>query len=1006
MTIGKWSRIISTVFTGIVLIIVFYALLGELYLPGEKTDVRNICETYTEGWVQVLQDGTTQAVDLPGNLVNEGTFGAKISHVLPDVIGDDMYLIFRASKQDMEIYVGDELRTAYSTEFSRIFGKVSPTFYVFVKLHPEDAGKMITADYYTEIDKYVGLVSEIFYANYNGFLKYMIAEQGTIFLIAIIMIVIGILALVISVALLIIYRRRQKLTSVSMGVLVVSVWIICNSIFRQFLFPNVAVVGELAFLMVALLPCPFAVYINQIQKNRYEKVYYSIEAIALLDTILSTIAYLTGHKDFSETFYCMAAVILIFLVTVFVTMVLDAKRGYIKNYLVTAIALGVDGIVMLAQVAIYLQTDKTFDISLAAIGLMILLAIALFDTFKDIDMIKKEKESAVLENTAKSQFLANMSHEIRTPINAVLGMNTMILRESKDENIRKYANDIQSAGKSLLSVINDILDFSKIESGKMTLTYADYEFAAMMNDVVNMIKPKAEDRSLAFELLVDETIPSVYIGDDVRIKQILINLLTNAVKYTPEGTVTLTVTGKGRDEDGSALLHFSVKDTGIGIKPEDISKLTEEFVRIEESRNRKIEGTGLGINISGSLLHLMGSKLEVQSVYGEGSDFSFTLKQMVLNANPIGNIWEKMQQEVVEEEYVVDFCIPDGKLLVVDDNDMNRSVFKNLLKEMNCQIDDVDCGEKCLEMVQKTKYDIIFMDHMMPGMDGIETFRQMKEMGDYLNADTPVVILTANAISGARGGYMAEGFREYLTKPIDGKQLEKTIGKLMPKKKKKPSVKSEPLTVEKPALEEFPVIDGVDWQSAYAKLEDVGYLKQASEIFVAMAENDLETLLEMYGKLSEEGADFSELRIKVHSMKSNAATIGANHVAGLAKYIEYAAKENDLNTIQALMPVFSREWTKLREAVAQGLGIPISTGENQTLGETLSKEELLEYLDMLAEAMETMDIDRADAVMEELAEHPYESTQRELLEQLKPQVMNMDPEASGAIIDEWKKQLG
>ncbi|MCR4716970.1 MAG: response regulator [Lachnospiraceae bacterium] len=396
-----------------------------------------------------------------------------------------------------------------------------------------------------------------------------------------------------------------------------------------------------------------------------------------------------------------------------------------------------------------------------------------------MEKTKREQESRrfaeeeMIANQAKSVFLANMSHEIRTPINTVLGLDTMILRESEDEEIRKYALDIQSAGESLLSIINDILDFSKIESGKMEIIPVDYDSSNLINDVVNMIAPKAEAKKLRFNLNVENDLPSVLHGDDVRIRQVLVNLLTNAVKYTEKGEVSLTVK-RELSEDG-VNIFFSVKDTGIGIAKENIDKLFLKFVRIDESRNRNIEGTGLGINIVTMLLDLMGSELKVESEYGKGSNFYFTIKQGIVDARPVGNINKRREKAAKNFKYKVKYKIPDVRLLVVDDNAMNRKVFTSLLKAFECKIDEAENGEIALNLVKEYRYDIIFMDHMMPGKDGVETFHEMRKLEGSLNNDTPVVILTANAVSGARESYMAEGFDDFLSKPINPEKLEAMV---------------------------------------------------------------------------------------------------------------------------------------------------------------------------------------------------------------------------------------
>lgn len=392
--------------------------------------------------------------------------------------------------------------------------------------------------------------------------------------------------------------------------------------------------------------------------------------------------------------------------------------------------------------------------------------------------MEKLKLAADNANKAKSSFLANMSHEIRTPINAVLGMDEMILREAENEDIREYAVNIKRAGETLLSLVSDILDFSKIESGKMTLINESYNTAELIRDLSTVFSIRMNEKGLSFIVEADKNIPSVLKGDEVRLKQIVMNLLSNACKYTREGSVTLKVTGE--KADNTYRLTVSVEDTGIGIKEENIARLFETFERIDEKKNRHIEGTGLGLNITRNLLILMGSDIQVESTYGKGTRFFFTVEQQIINSEPIGELSDSEQRK---EKYIkldTTFAAPDAKVLVVDDNAVNLAVMKGLLKRTKVQVDMADSGKKCLRHVKDNKYDVIFMDHLMPEMDGIETLKAMKSMEDNLNKDTPVIVLTANAVAGSREMYMAAGFNDYITKPVDGRKIEEVLYNLLP----------------------------------------------------------------------------------------------------------------------------------------------------------------------------------------------------------------------------------
>ena len=468
-----------------------------------------------------------------------------------------------------------------------------------------------------------------------------------------------------------------------------------------------------------------------------------------------------------------------------------------------------------------------------------------------VEMLDKEKKRADVANKAKTNFLANMSHEIRTPINTVLGMNEMILRESKETQTINYAKDVEGAAKSLLNIINDILDITKIEAGKLTILNVRYDISSVLHDAISMIDVKAKMKDLKFEACIDEKIPSKLQGDDVRLRQILVNLLSNAVKYTAKGKVTLKAECVRVEEDNAWIL-FSVMDTGIGIKKEDIQKMCNPFERIEEKRNRNIEGTGLGMTIVSQLLALLKSELKIESEYGKGSEFSFVLKQKVLDATPIGQFGERANEGDKGSAYSVRYQAPDAKVLVVDDNEMNLKVFCALLKGTKVQIDTAESGVKCLEMVKQKKYDIIFMDHMMPDMDGVETFQIMKEMEDYPCKNTPIVILTANAIVGARESYLEMGFDAFLSKPIDYKRLERLIERLLDNKLLCYTVGNVVNKEETVAEPELLVVDGLDWDYAQNHFEDKESMLEMVKFFASTIEYEAKALEELVANVGEE----------------------------------------------------------------------------------------------------------------------------------------------------------
>lgn len=393
---------------------------------------------------------------------------------------------------------------------------------------------------------------------------------------------------------------------------------------------------------------------------------------------------------------------------------------------------------------------------------------------KQLINLKEEAEHA---NEAKSAFLAHMSHEIRTPINAVLGMNEMILRESSSSAIREYALNIQNAGRILLSIINDILDLAKIESGQIEIVQSDYHLGKLLTDIENMVTMRAEESSLALHILADSKLPEMLHGDEKRIKQCIINFLTNSIKYTKEGKVTLQVSFT---EAGKEMINLqvSVSDTGIGIQEDKLTLLFEPFVRLDRPENSNVEGTGLGLSITKSLIDRMGGSLRVESVYGKGSVFTFSIPQKVVGAELLGDYKEKSQR--IAEKEREKFIAPQAKILAVDDNRVNITVARGLLKRLKVQFDSAMSGQECLDKINRMHYDIILLDHMMPGMDGVDTLHQMQKMECFIQEPSVVIALTANAVIGAKEGYLEEGFTDYLSKPIDYVKLEDMIRKYLP----------------------------------------------------------------------------------------------------------------------------------------------------------------------------------------------------------------------------------
>lgn len=401
---------------------------------------------------------------------------------------------------------------------------------------------------------------------------------------------------------------------------------------------------------------------------------------------------------------------------------------------------------------------------------------SLYDSIKDMLDAEKERQSVIAASESKARFLASMSHEIRTPINTIVGMNEMILRENQDGIIQEYALHIKRESQLLIGLVNDVLDFSKIEAGKLKIVEKAYQPSFMLYDTVLAMMPRIREKNLELIREIDESIPKWLMGDEIRIRQILNNLLSNAVKYTEQGWITFRVNGEWKEE--KYWLTISVLDTGIGIREEELEQVFESFKRLELDKTHYIEGTGLGLNITKQLVECMGGTISVESVHGKGSCFTVCLPQGMVSEQESGGMADQTKGAVqlMEKDYLY---LPDARILAVDDNKMNLTVLTALLKRSQMHVEVAHGGWEAVELTKKAKYDLILMDHMMPDLDGVQAFHIIREDKKNLNCDTPVIVLTANAVDGMEEQYLSEGFAGYLSKPIAVDQMERMIKELL-----------------------------------------------------------------------------------------------------------------------------------------------------------------------------------------------------------------------------------
>jgi len=771
------------------ILVSLFFIIGALILPREISGLDDKCTELDVQWYRVYPDGSEELIAVPGRYdVPRGEEFVTVC-TLPQIPHAGYQIYVRSSQQDIYIYVNDELRTVYDSTKTRIWGASSMSCNVYVDISEKDSGaklKVISKS----VTSYSGVANAVYIGTAQGIYRFLFGKYAIGVVVAILLLFLSIISLTICTLLQHKYQVDLPMTYAAWTGVIVSVEAIAESRLRQYYVGNMELAGSVSYMLVGLIPIAVALYINSTQRRRYEKWVKIFLIICFANFIINFILQILNIQDFlismTRSYILFAISALLWVIAT----VYDLKKGYIKETFIPNIGIFLAYIMGIMEIVAAMKYYLTITGLYINIGMFFLLMAAIMDSVNQLVIINNEKREAIAANNAKSGFLANMSHEIRTPISAILGMNEMIYRESSEANIKKYSSDVNDAGNNLLEIINDILDFSKIESGKMEIVETEYSLSKMVRELMNLIKGRATDKNLKLICEVDENLPENLYGDDVRLKQVLLNLLTNAVKYTDKGSVSIKICKMDSvpyDEALSDLsdkinLHIEVKDTGIGIKPEDMDSLFQKFERLDLKHNRSVEGTGLGLTITSNLIALMHGHLSVESDYGVGSVFIVDIPQGTCDDTTLIGHFDLDKTNVHEKEvmYSEIFHAPEAHILVVDDTSMNIKVIKGLLKKTQMHVDEALSGQTCIEMCRKKSYDLILMDHMMPEMDGIETLNILLE---NKLIDCPVVALTANEVSGMEEMYISKGFNGYLSKPVKPAVLEATICEMLPPEK-------------------------------------------------------------------------------------------------------------------------------------------------------------------------------------------------------------------------------
>ena len=619
----KFMAVIPLIFGVVLLACTLFLVITGVVMPSEGSKPVADCEVFKTQWYHVLESGEKVPIEVPGKVEAKRGEVVTIMTTLSEDIKGGESIFFRPSLQDVTIYVDGELRVHYDTKESRPFGTNSPTKYVPLELEADDAGKELVYQFVTQ-SKYAGNIRKMYIGDDDGIWLFLLRASTPKALIAIGLLAAGMFCITACGVMRFIYKKKLELRFLAWAIVLCAVWMLSELDIRQMWVDNVFVVTLCAYWSLMLIPLALLLYMDEVQKTRYRKLYmiaiiYS-SGVFLIETLLQIFDVI----QFTDQLIYVHIGIIFTAGCVGSTILTDIHKRRMKDYL--TVGIGIVGFIILSIVELiwYYVSLSTSKGMFLAIGLMFLLVMAIIKTGQDLLLSEKKKQQAILAKEAEEKFLANMSHEIRTPMNAIVGMTEILLRGNLDKEQKEYLENIKSSGNALVSIINDILDISKIEAGKMELVNEVYDTRQMMSDINKIIKTRIGDKPIELLYDVDTELPERLYGDGLRIRQIIINLANNAVKFTDSGRITITMkTQKTTDE--RIAVFVSVADTGQGIKKEDLKRLFGAFEQVDAFKNRGKEGTGLGLTISSQLVEMMGGKLEVRSESGRGSEFFFTI---------------------------------------------------------------------------------------------------------------------------------------------------------------------------------------------------------------------------------------------------------------------------------------------------------------------------------------------------------------------------------------------